>query len=37
MNIDDNILRMYIDEVFMVYDKDRSNTLDPRELAGFFN
>ena len=37
MNIDDNTLRNYIDQVFARYDRDRSGTLDPNELAGFFN
>ena len=35
--IDDNTLRGYIDQVFSKYDRDRSGTLDPNELAGFFN
>ena len=35
--MDDNILRMYIDEVFGYYDQDRSGTLDKRELVNFFN
>jgi hypothetical protein len=35
--MDDGMLRLYVDEIFEVYDKDRSNTLDARELAGFFN
>lgn len=35
--MDDNILRMYIDEVFGMYDQDRSGYLDKRELVGFFN
>ena len=35
--IDDNTLRGYIDTVFARYDRDRSGTLDPQELAGFFN
>jgi Ca2+-binding EF-hand superfamily protein len=35
--MDDNILRMYIDEVFSAYDSDRSGSLDKRELVGFFN
>ena len=37
MNLDDNTLRNYIDQVFLKYDRDRSGTLDPNELAGFFN
>ena len=35
--MDDNILRMYIDEVFALYDKDKSGSLDKRQLVGFFN
>ena len=35
--MDDSILKAYVDEIFMVYDKDRSGTLDARELASFFN
>lgn len=35
--MDDNTLRQYVDEIFLVYDKDRSNTLEVQELAGFFN
>ena len=35
--MDDNILKMYIDEVFAVYDKDRSGKLDKNQLVNFFN
>lgn len=35
--INDNQLKNYIDQVFMRYDRDRSGTLEPNELAGFFN
>ena len=37
MSLDDNILRMFIDEVFQVYDYDRSGELDVNELHTFFN
>jgi hypothetical protein len=30
MSLDDDILRMYIDEIYQVYDYDRSGTLDTR-------
>jgi hypothetical protein len=33
----DQQLRMYIDQVFNTYDRDRSGTLDPNELVAFFN
>lgn len=35
--MDDNQLRQYVDEIFMIYDRDRSNSLEVHELAGFFN
>lgn len=35
--IGDQQLRAYIDQVFMVFDRDRSGTLDPMELGNFFN
>ena len=35
--MNDEILKMYVDEIFLVYDKDRSGFLDASELAGFFN
>ena len=35
--MDDNTLRSYIDQIFMKYDRDRSGTLEPNELANFFN
>ena len=28
--MNDNILRQYVDEIFMVYDRDRSGTLEAR-------
>ncbi len=30
MSLDENILKMYIDEVFQYYDTDKSMTLDKR-------
>jgi len=30
MSLDDDILRMYIDEIYQVYDYDRNGTLDIR-------
>lgn len=35
--MNDNLLRQYVDEVFNVYDRDRSGTLNAQELSGFFN
>ena len=35
--MNDDLLRQYVDEIFMIYDRDKSGTLDPNELAGFFN
>jgi len=35
--ISDQQLRLYIDEVFLVFDRDRSGTLDSIELGNFFN
>ena len=35
--LDDGVLRMFIDEVFDMYDSDRSGTLDVKELHTFFN
>jgi hypothetical protein len=35
--MDDNVLRGYVDQVFMKFDSNRSGTLEPHELAGFFN
>ena len=35
--MNDNLLRQYVDEVFNVYDRDRSGSLNTMELAGFFN
>lgn len=35
--MDDGILKMFIDEVFAVYDKDKSGTLEEGELHTFFN
>ena len=37
MSISDNVLQSYIDQVFMKFDRDRSGSLDPAELADFFN
>jgi Ca2+-binding EF-hand superfamily protein len=37
MSLDDGILKMYIDEVFQVYDYDRSGTLEYAEVHNFFN
>lgn len=37
MNLSDNQLRVYIDEIFDRYDADRSGNLDAQELANFFN
>ena len=35
--ISDALLKNYVDEVFMTYDRDRSGSLEPNELANFFN
>lgn len=35
--MNDDRLRIYVDEIFLYYDKDRSGTLDERELTNFFN
>jgi|JI7StandDraft_1071085.scaffolds.fasta_scaffold393928_2 Ca2+-binding EF-hand superfamily protein len=35
--ISDALLRTYVDEVFMTYDRDRSGSLETNELAHFFN
>jgi hypothetical protein len=35
--MDDNTLRNYVDTVFLKFDSNRSGTLEPHELAGFFN
>ncbi len=35
--VDDNTLRMYIDQVFAEFDRDRSGTLELQELAAFFS
>ena len=37
MSLDDSILRMYIDEVFEVFDYDRNGTLEFKEVHNFFN
>jgi hypothetical protein len=37
MMMDDNTLRAYVDQVFLKFDSNRSGTLEPQELAGFFN
>lgn len=31
------MLRSYINEVFINYDKDQSGTLDPNQMTNFFN
>lgn len=35
--IDDAKLRLYVDQIFVIYDRDRNGTLDPAELTNFFN
>lgn len=35
--LNDALLLNYVDEVFMIYDRDRSGSLEPTELANFFN
>lgn len=35
--LNDALLLNYVDEVFMIYDRDRSGSLQPTELANFFN
>ena len=35
--MNDALLQQYVDQVFAIYDRDRSGSLDVRELAGFFN
>ena len=37
MSVPDNVLRQYIDQIFVKYDRDRSMTLEVYELANFFN
>jgi Ca2+-binding EF-hand superfamily protein len=37
MNITDDQLRSYINQIFARYDRDKSGSLDASELAGFFN
>jgi len=37
MSVPDNVLQNYIDQIFNKFDRDRSGTLDPNELANFFN
>jgi Ca2+-binding EF-hand superfamily protein len=37
MNIPDNMLRQYIDQIFNKYDRDRSGTIETIELENFFN
>lgn len=37
MSLDDGILRMFIDEVFDVFDSDKNGYLDVDELHTFFN
>lgn len=35
--ITDALLRNYVDEVFMIYDRDHNYSLDPNQIANFFN
>lgn len=35
--MDDEILRLYVDEIFSVYDHDNSQTLDVQEISVFLN
>ena len=35
--MDDEILRLYVDEIFSVYDTDNSQSLDVYEIAAFLN
>ena len=35
--MDDEILRLYVDEIFSVYDKDHSQSLDLNEITLFLN
>ena len=37
MIVPDQVLKQYIDKIFINYDRDRSNTLEVNELASFFN
>ncbi len=37
MSLDDGVLRMFIDEVFDVFDSDKNGYLDVDELHTFFN
>lgn len=34
---EDDILKEFVNEVFAVYDRNRTGYLDPMELANFFN
>lgn len=34
--VDDNTLRMYVDQIFNEFDRDRSGTLEVHELGAFF-
>lgn len=36
-SVSDSQLQAYIDQIFGVYDRDRSGTLNSNELAQFFN
>ena len=36
-NIQDQMLKSYIDNIFDKYDTDRSGTLDEKEMTFFFN
>ena len=35
--MDDNLLKLYVDEIFSVYDKDNSGSLDLPEISHFLN
>ena len=37
ISMDDNQIRLYVDEVFALYDRDHNGFLDEAELAAFFN
>ena len=34
---EDAVLREFVDDVFAIYDKNRTGYLDPMELGNFFN
>ena len=35
--MDDDIIKMYVDEIFLTYDNDNNGTLDVMELHMFIN